>query len=234
MIKKSFDNQNPTLYIIATPIGNLSDISKRMIETIKEVSVLLCEDTRVTGNLIKKLEITNKPKLVRYDLVKENNITDQIIQMFSQHEKIGLVSDAGTPLISDPGFPLINKLKQTNINVVVIPGPIAYTSALVASGFSTTNYFHGFLPNKKSQRSKLFNQLSEIKQTLIFYVSCFKLKKSIEELKETFPNKEIFVAKELTKLHETYYFGTADEVLSDLPKLIKGEYVLLINNKEVK
>ncbi len=234
MIKKSFDNQNPTLYIIATPIGNLSDISKRMIETIKEVSVLLCEDTRVTGNLIKKLEITNKPKLVRYDVVKENNITDQIIQMFSQHEKIGLVSDAGTPLISDPGFPLINKLKQTNINVVVIPGPIAYTSALVASGFSTTNYFHGFLPNKKSQRSKLFNQLSEIKQTLIFYVSCFKLKKSIEELKETFPNKEIFVAKELTKLHETYYFGTADEVLSDLPKLIKGEYVLLINNKEVK
>ena len=234
MIKKSFNNENPTLHIIATPIGNISDASKRLCQTMESVSLLLCEDTRVTGNLIKLLEIKNKPKLLRYDVVKENSMTEKIIELFNIHKNIGLVSDSGTPLISDPGFPLIKKLKETQINIVVIPGPIAYTTALVASGFPTTNYYHGFLPDKPSQQTKLFNELKNIKQTLVFYVSCFKLKKSLYQVKEFFENKEIFIAKELTKLHETYYYGKPEEVIKDLPESIKGEYVLLINNKETK
>ncbi len=232
MIKKSFNNNNPTLFILATPIGNINDASIRLKETLEKVTLLLCEDTRVTGKLLKLLEVENKPKLLRYDVVKENSMTDKVIELFKAHQNIGLVSDSGTPLISDPGFPLVRKLKNRKVNVVVVPGPIAYTSALVASGFPTTNYFHGFLPDKTSQRIKLFKELKVIKQTLIFYVSCFKLRKSLNELHETLGNKEIFVAKELTKLHETYYFGKVDEVIDDLPEIIKGEYVLLINNKE--
>ncbi len=230
MIKKSFNNNNPTLYIVSTPIGNIEDITYRAVKVLGEVDAILCEDTRVTGGLLSKLNIP-KSKLIRFDLIKENSIYEKIIAEIEQGKNYALVSDAGTPVISDPGFPLIKGCKDKDINVVPIPGATAAIAALSVSGFDSKFYFHGFLPDKAGKRIAELESLKEIKSSIILYVSPYKLVKTITDIENVFPDNQITVAKEITKLHETFYFGTATEVLSDLPESIKGEYVVVIDNK---
>ncbi len=223
-------NNFPNLYLLATPIGNLKDVSIRLIETLELITILLCEDTRKTGLLLQKLNIKNKPKLIRYDVTNENKITSKIINLFKEHQNIGLCSNAGTPLICDPGFPLVRDIQKLDINVVSIPGPNAYLNALVVSGFPTNHVFLGFIKNKESQIIKQLNEAKQYKLSIVFYVSCYKLLKTLKIANDIFKDKEIFIAKELTKLYETHYQGEINDVIKKLPQTLKGEYVVIINN----
>ena len=230
MIKAINQNNFANLYLLATPIGNMRDASTRLIETLELVSLLLCEDTRKAGLLLQKLAIKNKPKLIRYDLTNENKMTTKIIALFKDHTNIGLCSDAGTPLICDPGFPLVKQIQEHDINVVSIPGPIAYVNALIVSGFATNNVFLGFLKNKESQIIKQLNNIKQYPFSIVFYVSCYKLLKTLKIAADIFPDQDFFVAKELTKLYETHYRGKASDIIKKLPPSPKGEYVVIINN----
>lgn len=229
MIKKSFNNTNPTLYLVSTPIGNMQDITQRAIETLGSVDIIACEDTRTTGSLIAKLGI-NKPKLVRFDLINENKDYLKIIEELKSGKNIAVVSDAGTPIISDPGFPLVKACKELDVNVVPIPGACAAVAAVSVSGFDSRFYFYGFLHDKEGKRTAELEMLKNIPGSIVLYVSPYKLEKTIMAIQGVFGDAQIFVAKEITKLHETYYYGTCQEVLKDLPESIKGEYVLVIDN----
>ncbi|MEZ0537072.1 16S rRNA (cytidine(1402)-2'-O)-methyltransferase [Caldicellulosiruptoraceae bacterium PP1] len=218
-----------TLYIVATPIGNLDDITKRAIDTLNLVDIIACEDTRVTLKLLNYLNI--KKPLLSYHKYSVKSRESTIINQLLSGKNIALVSDAGMPLISDPGEELINICYQEGIKVTVIPGACAFVSALVISGLSTKNFvFEGFLPkNNRSKKEKL-NELKNEKRTIVFYEAPHKLIYTLEEMKEYFGSKRrISIVKEITKLHENVFLTTIEEAIdfykSNPPK---GEYVLIV------
>lgn len=222
-----------TLYIVATPIGNLEDVSLRAIKTLFSVDYIACEDTRRTGMLIKNLKI-KKPKLISfYDEVEEIK-TPAIIDLIQQNKSVALVSDAGTPLISDPGFKLVRECLKRKIKITAIPGPSSVITALTLSGLPTNQFlFLGYLPAKSGKRKKLLQELHqllnnsiEIKPTAIFFETPHRLAKCLDDIKQTFGDIEIVIARELTKIHEEVIRGR----ISDLEKMInrfKGELVIL-------
>ena len=218
------------LYIIATPIGNLEDITLRALRVIKEVDLILCEDTRHTKRLLDKYEI-NTPTMSYHQHSKLNKI-NKIVDLLECGKNLALVSDAGTPGISDPGNKLIEYLVENKIDVKIIPipGPSAVISALCISGFPTDNFiFLGFVPHKKG-RQTFFENLAKEKRTAAFYESPHRIIKTLESMKKYIPEKEIAVCRELTKIYETTYRGKPDEVAKKIaPDQVKGEFVVVVN-----
>ena len=218
---------NSKLYIIATPIGNLADLTFRAKETLESVDLIACEDTRHTSILLKHYKI-DKPRLSFHSHSGRTKV-DKIITHLQNGDNVALVSDAGTPGISDPGYVLIQATLENDIEVIPIPGPSAVITALCASGLPTDKFLYlGFLPIKKG-RQTIFKKIAENEHTVVFYESPHRLNKTLTQLKEYLkPTAKVAIAKELTKIYETFYRGTIDEVISMLPEKPKGEYVVMI------
>ncbi|CUS98330.1 16S rRNA (cytidine(1402)-2'-O)-methyltransferase [Candidatus Kryptobacter tengchongensis] len=218
------------LYIVSTPIGNLDDITLRAIEVLKSVDLIACEDTRRTMILLEKLGIAKK--LISYYNYNERQRAEELISYLKSGKNIALVSDSGTPGISDPGYVLIKRAIEENIQVIPIPGATAFVCALVASGLPMDEFvFVGFLPHKKGRKTKL-QKLAQEERTVILYESPHRVLKTLNEILENFGDREIAVAKELTKIHEEIFRGKISEVLKKLtPDKIKGEFVIVISGK---
>ncbi|MCX5750214.1 MAG: 16S rRNA (cytidine(1402)-2'-O)-methyltransferase [Candidatus Saganbacteria bacterium] len=213
------------LYVVATPIGNLEDITLRAIRTLKEVDAIASEDTRQTKKLLNKYEI--KTSLISYYSYNIKERTPQIINMLKQGKNIALVTDAGTPAISDPGEYLVHKALEGGIKVVTIPGPSAVIAALSIAGLSTDKFiFEGFLPRKSIQRCRLFEQLKEEERTVVFYESPHRILKTLDDLIGVLPERKIVVARELTKIFEEIVSGTPAQVRAKIKP--KGEMVLIV------
>lgn len=224
------------LYIIATPIGNLEDITLRALNILKTVDFILCEDTRTTSILLNHYEIKNK--LVSYHQHSNEQKHDSIIQDLLDGKNIALVTDAGTPCISDPGYLLISKLREEykDIEVVPIPGPSAMISALSVSGFNLASFtFLGFIPNKNGREKFVKGIINNTESVSCFYESCYRIEKCLETLskflkEENQENRKIFVVREMTKMFESYYYGTIEEVTKLLKSdKIKGEFVVIVD-----
>jgi 16S rRNA (cytidine1402-2'-O)-methyltransferase len=222
------------LYVVATPIGNLKDITLRALEVLNEVDLILCEDTRVTKKLLDYYQI--KKPLISYHQHSKLKKIDFILKLLKENKKLALVCDAGTPGISDPGNLLINKIRSLNLKVKVIPipGPSAITTALSVSGFPVDRFlFLGFPPAKR-KRKKFFQEIVNSKYPVVFYESVYRIIKTLEELK-IYGNFEIVVLRELTKKFETIYYGKIDKVINDLKNdKVKGEFVVIVNKKYEK
>ncbi|MBO5479495.1 MAG: 16S rRNA (cytidine(1402)-2'-O)-methyltransferase [Clostridia bacterium] len=218
------------LYIVATPIGNLEDITLRAIRILKEVDIIAAEDTRHTLKLLNHLEIT-KP-MISYHRHNEEIKTDELIHQLLEGKNIALVSDAGTPVISDPGEEIVKVALEQDIKVTPIPGPCALITALIASGIDAKEFaFLGFLPlNKKNRKEKLI-QIEKQEITSILYEAPHKLMQTLEDLVDITKQRKIVLARELTKIHEECIYGTAEELLNKI-KEPKGEYVIIIEKNE--
>lgn len=220
-----------SLFVVPTPIGNLEDITLRAIRILKEVDVILAEDTRNTGNLLKHLQI-HKP-LQSHHAFNEHQTTAALIKRMQQGERMALVSDAGTPAISDPGFLLVRACLQHNLKVECLPGATAFVPALVKSGLPSDAFvFEGFLPVKKGRQTKL-QSLTEETRTMIFYESPHRLVKALQQFAEYFgTERQASVSRELTKLHEETVNGTLPEIIAYFAdKSIKGEIVVVVAGK---
>lgn len=219
-----------TLFIVATPIGNLNDISQRAINTLKEVDLILAEDTRHSQKLLTALNIKNK--LSSYHAHNESIKSESIIEKLQAGTSIALISDAGTPLISDPGFILVRQARQQGITVVPIPGACALITAISASGIPCDAFtFIGFLPAKANARRKQLENLTNEPRTLIFYESTHRILESLEDIALIFAERPMVLAKELTKSFENFCQGKASQLLTWLKEdkaRLQGEFVLII------
>ena len=232
MSQKSYDN-TPTLYLIPTPIGNMEDITIRAINTLKMVDVVFCEDTRVTGQLLKYLEISKK--LISSHQYNESNNKQKLIEYLSNGSSVGLVSDRGTPIISDPGYELAKCAIEEGYNVVSLPGSTALIPALTSSGISPMPfYYYGFLNSKDSARRKELESLKNIEATLIIYEAPHRINKTLKDLGNILGNnRKISISREITKKYEEIYRGTIEELIEQ-ENVYKGELVLVVEgNKEV-
>lgn len=222
----SFKENNAKIYLVATPIGNLKDITYRAIETLKMVDLIYCEDTRTSSKLLNHYDIKKPLKSVH--LFNEADIASEIINTVKNGQNVAIISDAGLPIISDPGSIVVKAAKEVGIDVVTIPGPTASLTALVASGLPSKKfYFVGFLNHKKTKKKEELKALINFQETIILYEAPHKLKDTLEVIDELFGDRRIVIARELTKLHEEYLTGTAKEMLNEI-ETIKGEIVILI------
>ena len=218
------------LYIVATPIGNLEDITLRAIRILKEVDLIAAEDTRQTLKLLNHFEIT-KP-LISYHRHNEEIKSEILIDKLKNGENIALVSDAGTPGICDPGEEIIKKAISEGIEVIPIPGACAMISALIASGINTNEFcFLGFLPLNKKLRKQKLEEIEKSEKTIIIYEAPHKMKGTLQDLQKIVDNRKIVLARELTKIHEEFIREDINEVLSKIDNL-KGEMILIIEGKE--
>jgi len=229
-----FSNRNTTkgiLYIVSTPIGNLEDITLRALRILKEVDLVAAEDTRHTGLLLRHFGI-QKP-LTSYFEGNELRKKESILSRLKQGDRIALVSNAGTPGISDPGFRLIQTAVENQIPIVPIPGPSAVIAALSVSGLPTDAFiFKGFLPHKSKKRRDLLKQLGINKETLIFYESPHRLTETLRDILDIFGDREIVLARELTKIYEEILRGRVSEIQQQIhEKKLKGEITLIISGK---
>ena len=216
------------LYFVATPIGNLKDITLRAIEVLKSVDLIACEDTRRSLTLLNHYEI--KKPLVSYHKFNERESGEKIITTLKQGKNVAVISDAGMPVISDPGNQLVNMLIENNLEYTVVPGASAFTSALVLSGLSADRFcFIGFLPPKQADRKELLQDFKEIPATLIFYSAPHDVKKDIQSIYEVLGNRKAAVVKEISKIHEKTEWFELKNGLSDEPR---GEYVILVEKGE--
>ena len=217
---------NGKLYVVATPIGNLEDITIRALNVLKEVDLIAAEDTRHTLKLLNHYEIS-KP-LISYHRHNEETKKNILIEKITSGENIALVSDAGTPGICDPGEEVIKEAIENNIEIIPIPGACAFVNALICSGINTKEFtFIGFLPLNKKLRKQKLNEIMETNKTLIMYEAPHKLKTTMQDLKTVLGNRKIVLARELTKIHEEFIRGTVDELLTKVDEL-KGEFVIII------
>ena len=226
--------KDPKLFLVPTPIGNLEDITLRAIRVLKEADLILAEDTRTSGKLLKHFEIDTP--MMSYHMHNEHKVVDRIVERINQGEQIALISDAGTPGISDPGFLLVRASIENEIRVECLPGATAFVPALVNSGFPCDKFvFEGFLPPKKGRQTRL-KLLAEEKRTLIFYESPHKLLKTLGQFSEYFGEDRIIsVSRELTKIFEETIRGTIKEVLEHYTKHpAKGEIVLVLKGSSLK
>jgi len=217
------------LYLVSTPIGNLSDITLRAIEVLKQSDIILCEDTRVSKKLLDHYQIDKT--LFSYHKFKEKRLLEKIVKNLNEGKIISLISDAGTPLISDPGRILVNELYEKKIKIISVPGSSAVSAAYSLSGFSDSFYFVGFLSKKFGERKKIYNNLKNLETSLVFFISGRDIEKILDEFKIFFGNQQILIAKELTKIHETIVRGNLSIVLKDIRSLnIKGEFTVVLSN----
>ena len=232
MSQKSYDG-SPTLYLIPTPIGNMEDITIRALNILKEVEVVFCEDTRVTGQLLKYYDINKK--LISSHNFNESKNTNKLLEYLNSGFNVGLVSDRGTPIISDPGYELAKCAIDNGFNVVSLPGATALIPALTSSGISPMPfYYYGFLNNKDSSRKKELENLKNIDATIIIYEAPHRIKKTLIDLGNILGNnRKISISREITKKYEEIYRGTVEELIKQNNEY-KGELVLVIEgNKKI-
>ena len=221
-----------TLYLVATPIGNLEDITFRAIRILKEVDLIAAEDTRQTLKLLNHYEI-NKP-LISYHRHNEEVKQEVLIQKLKEGQNIALVSDAGTPVISDPGEVIVKEALKENIKVIPIPGACALINALIASGLDTKEFsFYGFLSLNKKLRKEKLQEIKKENKTIILYEAPHKLTATLKDLSEILEDRKIVIARELTKIHEEFLRGTVSEILENYPEP-KGEHIILIEGSKIK
>lgn len=218
-----------TLYIVATPIGNLQDMTFRAVEVLRSVGVIACEDTRQTKKLLNHFGISNK--LVSYHEHNEAERAEELMESLRSGLSVAVVSDAGTPGINDPSFRIVRRAIEAGIDVVPIPGAVAFVNAVVASGLPTDSiFFAGFLPSKRSERRKRFSELAAVAATLVFYESPRRIAAALNDAHEVLGDRHAVVARELTKLHEEFTRGRLSELISKFSSAtVKGEIVLLID-----
>ncbi len=224
---------NNKLYLIPTPIGNMDDISKRIIDTLNYVDIIFCEDTRSTSILLNYLNI--KKKLISSHKFNEESNINKMLKYLEEGKNVGIVSDRGTPCISDPGYILTNAAVEHNYEVIAIPGPTAFIPALITSGIITQPFlFYGFLNSKKSNRKKELEKLRFEKETIIFYEAPHRIEETIEDMKQILGNnRKISISREITKKYEKKYYGTLGNILNKLDE-IKGEFVIVVEgNNEI-
>ncbi len=217
-----------TLYLVATPIGNLQDITLRALETLRTVDLIACEDTRHTRNLLNHFRISNRT--VSYHEHNEQERTEELVDRLTNGESIAIVSDAGTPGICDPGFRIVQRAIEIGASVIPIPGAAAFVNAAVASGIASDSiFFGGFLPSKKGERRKRLEEVGNIPATLVFYEAPHRLVKSLVDCHEVLGDRQASIARELTKLHEEIVRGSLSKLAQTYSKLkVKGEIVLVI------
>ena len=219
------------LYLVPTPIGNLEDMTFRAIRILKEVDLILAEDTRTSSKLLKHFEINNKVQ--SYHKFNEHKTTEGLVSLILTGKDIALISDAGTPAISEPGFMLVRNCVEKGVEVECLPGATAFVPALVNSGLPSDKFcFEGFLPQKKG-RNKRLTELIEEKRTLVFYESPYRLVKLLEQLSELFgPDRKACVSREISKIYEENIRGTLEELVNQLKdRTIKGEIVVIVEGK---
>jgi 16S rRNA (cytidine1402-2'-O)-methyltransferase len=223
---------NGILYLVATPIGNLQDITFRAVETLKSVDIIACEDTRHTRKLLTHFGISGK--LVSYHEHNENERAEEFGKLLLQGKSIAVVSDAGTPAICDPSFKVVQKAIEIGAKIIPIPGAVAFVNALIVSGLPTDSlFFGGFLPSKKGERLKRLEEVKNIPATLCFYETPHRIAKSLADCLQILGNRNSSVVREITKLHEEVLRGNLEELIKKLDeKPLKGEIVLIINRAE--
>ena len=221
-----------TLFIVPTPIGNLEDITLRAIRTLKEVDIILAEDTRKTGMLLKHFDISTK--MFSYHQHNEHKVVASLVERMTNGETIAIVTDAGTPAISDPGFLLVREAAKSNIQIICLPGATAFVPALVNSALPSERFcFEGFLPQKKGRQTKLLSLQNE-ERTMVFYESPHRLIKALEEFKTIFGDeRKASVSREISKLFEETQRGTLQEIIDYYKdKTVKGEIVIVVEGKK--
>jgi 16S rRNA (cytidine1402-2'-O)-methyltransferase len=226
-ILKDYENG---LYLVSTPIGNLKDITFRAIEILKKSSYILCEDTRVSKNLLDRYDI--KSKLISNHKFNETKNLPKIIEFLKSGEIISLISDAGTPSISDPGAILVNECVKNNIKIIPVPGPSAVATAVSISGFSEKFFFYGFLPDKKQNLLNELKKISKFDSSFVFFVSPKKINRIIPELKKNFSGRKIVFCREISKLYEEFIRKNVDD-LEPFIKEPKGELTVVISEKKI-
>ncbi len=225
-IQKSFAVENGKLYLVPTPIGNLEDITLRAINTLKNSDVVFCEDTRVSGFLMKHLGF--KKQLIAYHDHNQDESGDRLLSFLEEGKTVALISDAGMPCISDPGFKIVSKAIDENYDVVALPGANAGLTALIASGIVPYPFtFVGFIEKRKMKKIGQLEEYKNLKHALVFYESPHRVFESLETMLEVLGNRKVVVAREVTKKFETYIRGTIDEIISNEPQ-IKGEVVIIV------
>tara|TARA_X000000950_G_scaffold275030_1_gene360826 strand:+ start:82 stop:972 length:891 start_codon:yes stop_codon:yes gene_type:complete len=234
-LRHSDKQKNGCLYIIATPIGNFDDISLRAIKLLKSVEILLCEDTRKTKKLLSHLNI-NRKNLISYNDNNAENKRPQIISKLLSKKSIGIVSDAGTPLISDPGYKLVKECYINNIRVTHAPGPSSVINGLILSGLPTNQfYFGGFISSKKTLKKKQFIASEKYNMTGIWFDTCLRINNTLAIMQEVFGNRKISIARELTKTYEEIISGDLNDIIKTIDKRkrnnnpLKGEVILIVD-----
>jgi len=223
-----------TLYLVATPIGNLQDITFRALEVLRTVDVIACEDTRHTQKLLNHYSIKNR--LVSYHEHNETTRAPELAELLKQGKSIAVVSDAGTPAICDPSYRIVEKAREIGARIVPIPGAVAFVNALIVSGLPTDSlFFGGFLPSKKSERRRRFEEVKEIPATLVFYETPHRIEKSLADALEILGDRRAAIARELTKIHEEIITGNLSEIFSRVAgNSMKGEIVLIFDRKSIE
>ncbi|RDW16837.1 16S rRNA (cytidine(1402)-2'-O)-methyltransferase [Oceanobacillus chungangensis] len=232
-IQKSFDDETlGTIYVVPTPIGNLEDITFRALKVLKSVTVIAAEDTRNTKKLLNHFEI--QTPLISYHEHNKLSREEQLLSRVESGESIAIVSDAGMPAISDPGFELVQSAIERNLKVVVLPGANAALCALVGSGLPANEfYFYGFLPRKKKDKEAELERLKQLKATLLFYESPYRIKDTLSAINTTLGNRQVVLARELTKRFEEFARGTADELLTwASDHELKGEFCIVVQGSD--
>ncbi len=232
---KSYKMSNPSLYIVATPIGNLEDLSIRAKNILTLVDAIAAEDTRETKKLLSLIGVSyNNKKFIAYEDHFEQKKTQEIIDLIKEGKSVALVSDAGSPLISDPGYKLVRECRKQDIKITTIPGCCAVISALQLSGLPTNRFmFAGFVPNKDKARDTFFRELKDINSTIVVYETAVRILKTLYVIKEILPSSEVSIVREITKMYEECIFGSIDDVIKKIEeKPIKGEIVIVISPKE--
>jgi 16S rRNA (cytidine1402-2'-O)-methyltransferase len=223
-----------TLYIVATPIGNLEDITQRALRVLREVDLVACEDTRHTQRLLNHFGI--RTKTVSYHEHNERERSEELCRLLESGKNVALVSDAGTPLVSDPGFRVVNAAIERDLSVVAIPGAAAFVTALVASGMAADQFlFAGFLPSRANARRAKLETLREVQATLIFYEAPHRVAASLKDAVAVLGNRQAVVARELTKLHEEIARGSLVELTKRFSdqEIVRGEIVLIIGSEAI-
>ena len=216
------------LYLVSTPIGNMEDITLRALNVLKKSDIILCEDTRRSGKLLTHFQIKNK--LQAYHKFNEKKISDKIIDAIKKNKIVSLISDAGTPTISDPGMILVNKCVDENLKIHPIPGPSAVTSAVSISGFSDQYLFYGFLTKKENELENMLNKLCNLDYSIVFFIPGIKINFYISKFKKYFFDREIVIAREMTKIHEDFLRDKITSIKM-LPENLKGELTVVISEK---
>ncbi len=218
-----------TLYVVATPLGNLEDITLRAIRILKEAGAIACEDTRRASILLRHFDISGK-RLISYHNYNEPRAISQILALLEEGTDVALITDAGTPVISDPGYALLHALHDRQLQVIPVPGPSALTAALSACPLPVNNFFFaGFLPHKKGRKSRL-EYLAALQTSFVVYESPFRIMKLLDELGNIIPDARIFIGREMTKIHEEYLTGTIEEIRQRLGDgKARGEFVVIVH-----
>ncbi len=222
---------NNSLYIVSTPIGNLDDITLRGINVLKNSDIILCEDTRRSIKLLNHLGL--KKKLISYHKFNEKKQVFNIIEHIKEGKILSIISDAGTPLLSDPGKVLLNECIKKKIGIIPVPGASSITASMSVSGFEDKFLFYGFLPKTEKELEKVLSSLTGQAYALVFFVPANKINFYINKFKLFFSGRKMMIARELTKIHETFYRGEVDK-LKDFPKTLKGEITIVISEKGLK